>query len=158
MFGKNKNYQEKEIVECGECGCLIYKHSAQAIETRDIFREKSHIYYCRAHCKPYNRVLSFAVGGDLYFKEMIVDEKGYPIGYEKIQDKKAVEKPIERQKINEKTCVKCFVTKPYAKFYTNATAKDGRQSYCRACAKRAAREWKKNNHPKADIVTNIKPL
>ena len=46
----------------------------------------------------------------------------------------------------EKACTKCGVVKPLDQFHRRASARDGRQPYCGACATADALKWN-NEHP-----------
>lgn len=48
------------------------------------------------------------------------------------------------QSIETKECRKCFKVKSVEHFHIHNTSKDGRQSYCKGCCKKASRAaWKK---------------
>lgn len=44
-----------------------------------------------------------------------------------------------------KSCVRCKASKPHDDFHRHASAKDGRQSYCKECSKAYVREWEAAN-------------
>jgi len=44
--------------------------------------------------------------------------------------------------IKMKTCTQCAKEKPLEEFYKHTARKDGRQSYCKECAKKHFKTWK----------------
>ena len=46
-----------------------------------------------------------------------------------------------------KRCGKCGETKPHSEFYKDKRARDGLMSYCKECAKAAARAWYETKYP-----------
>ena len=85
MFNKNCF---KDKVKCEECKHWIDKGDAQRIEVdlRSYFYDNSKDeFYCNMHKKKYDRKIIYA-SSIFYFKEMLVNENGEPIGYTKIKN------------------------------------------------------------------------
>lgn len=161
MFGHKKEIK-REIVECEDCSCLLYRDRAQCVQIQsyEIFSDKynRNAYLCSKHRVAYDRVV-FSYSTIEYFKDSPtkVNSDGTPCGYVKevkkedkksepphnyvdIKIPKAEATPKEditaKRGSRKKMCTKCKTDKLLTKFSKSKSGKNGRQSVCKKCVKK----------------------
>lgn len=74
MFNKPKTIspEQKPVVSCQKCSCLVYK--AEALVVKSNWGDN---YYCREHKPPYDEVSCSYRGSVKYYRHCVAcDEKG----------------------------------------------------------------------------------
>lgn len=78
---------KRNLVSCEECKLLLNKADASIVEVKYLelgLNENYLNYYCPAHRKPYLKEFR-STRGRTYWREMVVDKNGVPVGYEPIK-------------------------------------------------------------------------
>ena len=76
--------KEEDVVSCRRCRCLVFKNDSNRVKCNC-----GDEFYCNK-CRPeYDRYwISYMSSEVSYYKEMVVDKEGEPVGYVKIKEKK----------------------------------------------------------------------
>lgn len=77
----------KGKVKCQECKHYIDKSDAQKISYISMYGGRE-FFYCPMHKKPYDEYTCFRMNTH-YYRKLLVNEEGEPIGYKKVEEKKS---------------------------------------------------------------------
>lgn len=76
----------KNKVKCEECKHWVDKTDASVVSYSGSFGYY-YSYFCSMHKKPYTRTIT-AFPRNLFFGEVLMEQDGTPVGYEKIKEPK----------------------------------------------------------------------
>jgi hypothetical protein len=96
MFNKKDIEPEKQklTASCAKCKHLVLKTDMKSVEVRGLSFSGmiyEDVLYCPEHKPNFDSVYN-SFGNSSYYKNMIVDENGCPIGYIKVAPKKEINK------------------------------------------------------------------